>query len=470
MRQFRAPSALFFLSVLVFAFYAAPLGSSPLILWSCLLIFYYLLLRSMAAVSVSPGVWTHIKPEALFFIFYYILFFFPYQKHLLGYYDIGANSYLTVTYPDFVNKSAILSTIGAVCFYTGTRGVSARRLTLRPARVAVDKLFAFAVLSLGITVAGYFSITELPSMLARSYIGANSGTVDQNATVDGLYFLSSHFACLAAALAVVLYHKDGKITWMATALSVFASTWAVALLVVGDRNAFFLIAIAFCGGYFTLVKSAGLARIGLMLAAALMLYQVVENTRQQENRSLTTILELKSAEAEARDSSFTITTIAAQAALAKVPTELGYFYGKFKAIGIAGIIPFSRKLFVDPSDPYLSSADLLSYATLGSVRTWSVGSNIVSDIYLDFGVLGVVILMFWLGRYVRLVRHRATGDSRSILWITIYLMTLALFAELPRYSFDFPVRSLVWTFVLYFGCAFLSRLSFKRLDRREEAA
>src|SRR5690606_8503022 len=148
------------------------------------------------------------------------------------------------------------------------------------------------------------------------------------------------------------------------------------------------------------------------------------------------------------ETSFNISAITVRAALATVPAEEGFALGLYKLYGFAGVVPFVRGLAVAGHDLILTSADYLTRVMLPANAGWNVGTSLIADIYLDFGIFGVPMVMFLLGRIAGWAQNRVIADPFSTPKIVTYLLTLALFAELPRYAADFPVRILVWSCAL----------------------
>lgn len=455
--------------ILGMLFYIVPDELSEYVLWFCLSIFYVVFLASIKnPIEMVSGIKTYVKIEVFFLLFFYILFYFPYQQYLFGHEDLKTNSFVNQTFNNGINKSIILSTIGLISFYVGIKRKRKNRATAVGRDEGMvgkqfDKKFNAIVLILTVFIIILYSATGLTSMLVQSYIGANSGLIAKDATGDGIYFLTSHFSNLAIAVAIVYYYKYREINAVVVSLFIVSLTWAVILLVIGDRNSFFIIAVIAVASYYTFIKSISRIKIVIFIIFALFVYQVIEVSRQSTDRSLDSIVNaIASTKVEsAEDSSFSITTITSRAAVEMVPSKINYFWGKFKIIGIAGIVPYSRKLFVAPTDDFVTSSDVLSYAVLGDSRTWSVGSNIISDIYLDFGVVGVIVLMYFLGVFAAYLQFKVLTNNKSTLWLTVYVISIGLYSELPRYSFDFPVRNIAWTFLLFYLCKiFLRRRKF----------
>jgi hypothetical protein len=68
----------------------------------------------------------------------------------------------------------------------------------------------------------------------------------------------------------------------------------------------------------------------------------------------------------------------------------------------------------------------------------------------NFGIPGVIVLPFLVGRFATFTRRRLrSGKGDYTPSVVFYLLTLTLLTELPRYSVDFPVWILTWTALLF---------------------
>ena len=86
---------------------------------------------------------------------------------------------------------------------------------------------------------------------------------------------------------------------------------------------------------------------------------------------------------------------------------------------------------------------------IGRNATWGTGTNIISDAYLDFGIIGVIAIMYLFGYFGGFVKHQLINNPNNTQWIFIYLILIGYYSELSRYGFDFPLRSIVWTLLLF---------------------
>ena len=89
------------------------------------------------------------------------------------------------------------------------------------------------------------------------------------------------------------------------------------------------------------------------------------------------------------------------------------------------------------------SSSVLKNEMIGLSKTLGVGTNIVSDCYMDFGIFGVIIILFLIGRYAGYVKSQTCKNINSAKWMFLYIITLSYLSEIARYGFDFPLRSIV---------------------------
>ncbi|RYU90222.1 oligosaccharide repeat unit polymerase [Mucilaginibacter terrigena] len=442
---------------LLLLFFTAPKGADEVIIWPCLIIFYVIFYRSYKRPVKINNTSSFIKIDLLFLIFYYIIYYLPYQGYILGLNTLNTKLKFD-PYIQYSDMSMLASTIGLLAFSAGYTRI--QRIKIDQKTLSVDAKLPNKYLNrllLTIVICTVVCLGVFSSSAGKLVVGSYSGSSTGDKDADGVFFLTTFFVMLLEGAAIFNYKNYGRLTRPLILISVaIAIGWSVFLLILGDRNTFFLVAIVAIGGYYAIIKSISRMRIFVLLVGALLLYQVVAISRTAKERSFDAIIESfnnsDSYDANSlvgEESSFTTTTVGARAGFYLVPNREDYYYGKFKALGILGVIPYSRAFIVDPNDRFISSSKVLGYYLLGSNATWGVGSNIVTDIYFDFGILGVIALMYIVGWFARYFQNKVLVNPNSIKWTTIYLLAIALIAEMPRYTFDFPVRNLAWAFLFF---------------------
>ena len=144
-------------------------------------------------------------------------------------------------------------------------------------------------------------------------------------------------------------------------------------------------------------------------------------------------------------------------ALQAVPNEHDFFRGRLKVNEALGIIPFGRFFFGDKSSAvrYRNTSEWLTWYTLGPNSSWGVGTNLVADLYLDFGPGGVVAGMFLLGIILGVIKRKSAAGS-SLLVLVLYCYFAGLLAILPRYSFLVIMRAILWPLALLIVIGFFA--------------
>jgi oligosaccharide repeat unit polymerase len=444
---------------LLVAYFVVPDGIDDWVIWGCLLVFYaYAWAAIQTPVFIRSGVPTFLNINVLFLIFYYILYYMPYQLHVMGQSNLHDPGPFLSSFPDQTNHAVLSATIGIVAFSLGLG---------RPGRLPQTETENTVVVSAGYRQIEAWTLVGLVGFISL-YLGAGwrtagegryTGTVSGGAAAEGVALLIIMLAMIAISLFILELAKGIRPRlphWLGLAVS---TAWALRLLAAGDRNSFLLLALVGLAGFFSYCRPVGRVTIAVLLAGALVSYNVIEVVRMTGDLSVDAIAKYLSQQSAGGDSqsSFNFTTVSARAALYAVPSQFDYAYGFFKLIGFAGIIPLIRGMILTDSSVFTSSADIVTYALLGPNPTWSVGSNVVSDIYVDFGTLGIPIVMFLIGRFGRSVQTAAIRNPFSPLTISLYLATLALIAETPRYSVDFPVRILVWMALFFWVYRIVTR-------------
>ena len=451
--------------MLILLFFSVSLGANKLLIWSCLIIFYFNFLACIRKpIQIVSGIKTYIKIDVFFMLFFYIIYYYPYQLYVLGLKNLNQTKFLDATYPEYTNKAIIMSTVGLLAFQLGYQYYQSNvsNIIIHGVSKKYQKVLSGTILFFIILILIIFAKTGMSTLFAGAYVGSKMGSV----TYDAIFGLVTYFILLGIAKSVYSYTINKKITFNTFIISAIAIAWTIALMIIGDRNTFFLVATVAIAGVFTYIRGISRKQILMGVFGALFLYQIIEISRVSESRSLTSIVDafhttINESENELEIGSFDITTIGNRATYKITENGGGFFYGKFKLISLANIVPYSSRLFVKPNDQFTGSSNVLKDEMIGLTKTWGVGTNIISDCYLDYGFIGVIVIMFAFGGFGGYVKTRTQEQINSPKWMFLYIITLGYYSEIARYGFDFPIRSIVWTYLLFFFINKLSRLKLK---------
>lgn len=140
----------------------------------------------------------------------------------------------------------------------------------------------------------------------------------------------------------------------------------------------------------------------------------------------------------------------------------GYTYGSSMLSYILQPIPFGQSIIFDifGLDPrYTSSARLFTTEAFGPVRSMGLGTNIIADIYLSFGVIGVMSFMLFAGWFVAKSKYLATYRMN---YMIIYTVLMANSVFLVRAEFFYCLQEIIWALILFY---FTKPLFLKKIRR-----
>ncbi|MEA4967839.1 MAG: O-antigen polysaccharide polymerase Wzy [Bacteroidaceae bacterium] len=122
----------------------------------------------------------------------------------------------------------------------------------------------------------------------------------------------------------------------------------------------------------------------------------------------------------------------------------GYTYGHTMVGPILGVFPFMMSSYINISgdkEENLTSSLYITEKTLGN-QDVGLGTNIVGDLYLSFGLPGVCIGLYLLGLFVN--RMRIYASTRKLSYNIVYLIMLSWSIMLPRAEYFVYLRGLTW--------------------------
>ena len=143
-------------------------------------------------------------------------------------------------------------------------------------------------------------------------------------------------------------------------------------------------------------------------------------------------------------------------ALMEYHDNFGINYGKTFLMNILSAVPKGQYIFLQitgwVSDD-ISSAGLITkqfFDNNPNMDRIGLGTNLIGDIYISFGLFGVIVLMYLLGVFVSYSYMRAQrGDA---LFLLVYCILFAESIMMTRSSYLGVIRPLAWTI----ACAYLS--------------
>lgn len=128
----------------------------------------------------------------------------------------------------------------------------------------------------------------------------------------------------------------------------------------------------------------------------------------------------------------------------------GITYGKSMLSVLLAPLPFFQTIvfYAFSINPWEAASSLIiSKISLGEEGELGFGSNIIADLYMSFGMFGVIFFMFLLGRYIAKLLYYLKSNIYALVAYAV-MMSYSVF--IVRAEFFFFSRYLVWSLLIVF--------------------
>jgi oligosaccharide repeat unit polymerase len=147
--------------------------------------------------------------------------------------------------------------------------------------------------------------------------------------------------------------------------------------------------------------------------------------------------------------------------------KYGYTYGKSMSMGIIGIVPFLPSLIAGESKEFGSAELLTDYTNTKHKIPFDyrigLGTTIIGDIYLSFGLIGVILLMYLLGRFINRYLLRTLSMNYYAIVILAGMMANCVF--LVRANYTHALRFVLWSLFI----AYINKLIIITLHEKKDS-
>lgn len=134
-------------------------------------------------------------------------------------------------------------------------------------------------------------------------------------------------------------------------------------------------------------------------------------------------------------------------ALGYFPDRIDFMDGKILLLDLLGIIPFGSHLLGDNfSVVEATSPVLFTYLDQGKYSAYGTGSDVMSDIYINFGVFGTIVVFFLFGFYIALVQYKFSF-GKDFYWSIISATIIISAIFINRAQFLSPVKDVFYVFI-----------------------
>lgn len=254
--------------------------------------------------------------------------------------------------------------------------------------------------------------------------------------------------------------KIGTYLLKSKILVIIAVIYTSLFLFQGDRGPVLQIALVVAGSYVIFVKPIPFSRLVLFIIAGAFLFTIIRFGRGRDasefddgnifQRGLSSYNESKD-ETNITDELASSVRIQYMA-LDIVPDQHPYMYGQMYLIQVVGIFPLMgstlKNAFNIPT-MYMGSANFFTILEQGINPSYGVGSEILADIYINFGLLGAFIIMFIFGMFISNVTNKAY--QYNFIYIIVYIGLLYYSLYLNRSELLFPFKDIVYMLFINFS-------------------
>lgn len=141
---------------------------------------------------------------------------------------------------------------------------------------------------------------------------------------------------------------------------------------------------------------------------------------------------------------------------AELVNERGLTYGLSMLSGLLLLIPFGQNMFISLTGIGLSRINSSSLFTNYLGITIGMGTNFYADIYLAFGLIGIVLIPYYFGKLLKITKAKLFKSYYStIVYFVVCGFSVYLVRSAVLFMFRFIVYAIVIAYLNFFlGCFF----------------
>ena len=281
--------------------------------------------------------------------------------------------------------------------------------------------------------------------LFNEYVGGGAEDIRDSGGISS-YFFAFFPAFLFSGIIAEFYNlkieNPNKVKFSSISKIGILATTIVFLMfmLVGSRTIPIQLVLIIMGLYtilykpFGLIKFSGLLVIGFLVLALVGFLRQVKNDNKEfytEDAAMDLII-------NNRNSFLAI----------ERADRFGFNYGESMLSPLLAPIPFAQSLVINLSDldeDNMRSALLFTKDTFGYVGDWGLGTNVLADVYISFGIVGVVFLFSAFGYFVNRSMKRVENSTN---YLILYGILISYAVYIARAEYFFFIRYFVWSFVI----------------------
>lgn len=221
---------------------------------------------------------------------------------------------------------------------------------------------------------------------------------------------------------------------------IFSFLVAIILLSSGTRAIVLQILLSFAGLYSVYFKNVSFKKIAVIFFSGSIFMSYLSFIRVQNGEVAEDFLDLFM--------DLIINSRSSYVALSYVD-ENGITWGRSMLGYLLKPIPFLQGFVCDVfnvSPNEITSSKIITVDALGDSPTLGLGTNIIADLYISFGIVGVCVFMYFLGYIVR--KSYLLAKLGSIYYMLLYTVLFSLSVYMVRSEFFYGLNIWLWGFCI----------------------
>ncbi len=375
----------------------------------------------------------------LFVMFIYPVFLYEYTPYSLSLFKYPFNE-------NVISKASILALLGMHAYYLGSLSFKENRIIVDNENKEHGTLNNGILILLFTLIFFLFVITGGLSTFSALYGGGGGGS---GITYYLLIILS---ALLSVSISISLYkHQNMQLGNLSSfkllrnlcytdqIMLLLVATFVVLMLLVGSRTYPIQFLLLLLGAY-SQIKSISLKQFLFLstFGGILMFYVLVLRSGIDSSSVNYGLLDIFS--------DLIINNRNTYVAIDYVD-RFGITWGESMLLSVCSPIPFLQSVVcnlfnLNPTD--LSSSFLITKLSLGVDSNFDLGfgTNIIADLYIAFGLIGVIVGMFVLGYFIS---YLSANSRNNIYTKTGYLVLMSYSIYIVRAEYFVFLRMLIWS-------------------------
>ncbi len=447
--------------------------SYPLFFGGSLVLFILFFIKELKTDSLLFTSW--IKPSNIFLLSFVIVNFQVIISTWLEYETIG--TYLeTSKYSGYISKVFYLGLVGLIFYMFGYSYLHLKKSykSIWQNRTYTHlNIHVWALLSLVAFVLFVVNIDLVSFLTGMDYEG--SGASDRETTSYAIWeTLFDTFVTLTVATKTVMCLNDDNKKSLFRFLLSFPFYFLISVvlyialrLVSGDRGPVMYTSLLFFYSYLLVSKKRirlGIVMLSVLIGAFGM--TLLNSVRGYRNPNENFIDKVSRSFSDMEDESNVKSISPFSYELSKSVncnfiavhdideniTE--YKYGLYNLCEILSAVPGMNRITTSLFNLDLYRTTTSEYVTIsffGKNYPYGLGTTVITDFYLDFGLLGVIIGMFVVGIvYRRVDENLVYGSIPSFFAMVFFLKFASMSVYIPRASFSFVLCRVLYIMVFYY--------------------